>query len=180
MNIDDVNGIQSYNRTIGVGSIGTTGASITLPDSRVVPGLSSAVPGSLAGCVTCHDAPNIGNHSTRLAINIGVADVLPATSANNTNVNFNNSGLPVFYLRQNSTGDIVKTTDPGRATISGRWAHIGQFKGPVLRGLVNRAPFFHSGAAADLKAVVDFYSVRFGANFTPQETTDLVAFLKTL
>ena len=180
MNIDDVNGIQSYNRTIGVGGIGTTGASITFPDSRVVPGLSSAVPGSLAGCVTCHDAPNIGNHSTRLAINIGVADVLPATSANNANVNFNNSGLPVFYLRQNSTGDIVKITDPGRATISGRWAHIGQFKGPVLRGLVNRAPFFHSGAAADLKAVIDFYSVRFGANFTSQETTDLVAFLKTL
>lgn len=185
MTIDDVNGIQGYNRTIGVvagGStgLGLTGTTLTLPDSRVVPGLTGPVPGPQAGCVTCHDGPNVGNHSTRLAINIGVADVVPVTSSNNTNVNFNNSGLPTFYLQNKATGEIVQITDPGRATVSGKWSHIGQFKGPVLHGLVNRSPFFHSGAAKNLDAVIDFYSIRFNANFTAQEHIDLVNFLKSL
>jgi hypothetical protein len=183
--IDDVNGIQSYNRTIGVvggGStgIGTTGAGIVLPDSDAIPGLNGPVPGAVAGCITCHDAPNVGNHSTRLPINIGVADVVPAGSNNNSNAGLNNLGLPVFYLRNKVSGEIVKTTDPGRATVSGRWAHIGQFKGPILHGMVSRGPFFHSGAAKTLGDVVDFYNARFHANFTAQEKADLVAFLEAL
>jgi cytochrome c peroxidase len=185
MLIDDVNGIQSYDRLDGVvggGStgLGTTGATITLPDSRVIPGLTGPVPGSLAGCVTCHDAPNVGDHSTRLPINIGIGDVIPAGSNNNTDNDLNNLGLPVFYLQNKATGEIIKTTDPARAVISGKWAHIGQTKGPFLHGLVNRAPFFHNGAAKTLDAVVDFYNARFHANFTAQEKADLVAFLRTL
>jgi hypothetical protein len=183
--IDDVNGIQSYNRTIGVvggGStgVGTVGAAIVLPDSRTIPALTGPVPGAIAGCITCHDGTNVGNHSTRLPINIGVADVVPAGSNNNTNTGLNNAGLPVFYLRNKVSGEIVKTTDPGRAVISGKWAHIGQFKGPILHGLVSRGPFFHSGAAKSLGDVVEFYNARFHANFTAQEKADLVAFLESL
>jgi hypothetical protein len=183
--IDDVNGIQGYNRTNGVvggGStgIGTTGATITLPDGRVVQPLSGPVPGAIAGCVTCHDAPNAGDHSTRLAINIGVAEVAPAGSNDNTNPDLNNNGLPVFYLRNKASGEIVKTTDPGRAVISGKWAHIGQSKGPILHGIAARAPFFHNGSAKTLEAVIDFYDARFQAHFTAQEKIDLVNFLKAL
>ena len=33
------------------------------------------------------------------------------------------------------TGAVRKTTDPGRALLTGKWKDIGKFKGPVLRGL---------------------------------------------
>ena len=51
----------------------------------------------------------------------------------------------------------MQTTDPGRALITGKWADIGKFKGPILRGLAARAPYFHNGFAATLDDVVDFY-----------------------
>ena len=66
------------------------------------------------------------------------------------------------------------------ATISGKWADIGEFKGPILRGLAARAPYFHNGFAKTLDAVVDFYATRFNLNFTRQEKADLVAFLRAL
>ena len=79
-----------------------------------------------------------------------------------------------------ATGEVIATTDPGRALITGKWKDIGRFKGPVLRGLAARPPYFHNGSAADLDAVVDFYDQRFGLGLTPQERSDLVAFLRTL
>jgi cytochrome c peroxidase len=74
----------------------------------------------------------------------------------------------------------VQTTDPGRALITGKWKDIGRFKGPVLRALAARPPYFHNGMAADLEAVVDFYNTRFDIGFTEREKRDLVAFLRTL
>jgi cytochrome c peroxidase len=64
--------------------------------------------------------------------------------------------------------------------LTGKWADIGKFKGPVLRGLAARPPYFHNGFAANLDAVVDFYDTRFNVGFTDQEKDDLVAFLKAL
>ena len=57
---------------------------------------------------------------------------------------------------------------------------MGRFKGPTLRGLAGRAPYFHNGSARDLAAVVGFYDVRFGLQLTTQEKADLVAFLRVL
>jgi cytochrome c peroxidase len=71
-------------------------------------------------------------------------------------------------------------TDPGRAMISGKCADIGKLKGPVLRGLAARAPYFHNGSAATLNDAVDFYDQRFNLNLTQQQKADLVAFLQTL
>ena len=88
--------------------------------------------------------------------------------------------MPLYKLRNKTTGEIIATTDPGRAMITGKWKDIGRFKGPILRGLAARAPYFHSGFAADLDAVVDFYNERFGIGLTAQERADLVAFLRTL
>jgi len=120
-------------------------------------------------CTTCHDTPNAGNHSVALPINIGISDASRRTP-----------DLPLYTLVNKSTGATIQTTDPGRALVTGRWKDIGKFKGPVLRGLAARAPYFHNGFAAALDAVVDFYDERFSIKFTKQEKADLVAFLRSL
>ena len=71
-------------------------------------------------------------------------------------------------------------TDPGRALITGKWKDVGRFKGPVLRGLAGRAPYFHNGSAATLADTVNFYDQRFELHLTPQQKSDLVAFLRAL
>ncbi|MGH7933986.1 MAG: hypothetical protein ACREQN_12595, partial [Candidatus Binataceae bacterium] len=63
---------------------------------------------------------------------------------------------------------------------TGRCADVGKVKGPILRGLAARAPYFNNGSAGTLDDVVNFYDERFGIGFSAQEKTDLVAFLNTL
>jgi cytochrome c peroxidase len=75
---------------------------------------------------------------------------------------------------------VIQTLDPGRALISGKCADIGKTKGPILRGLAGRAPYFHNGSASTLLDVVNFYDQRFNLNLTEQEKSDLVAFLRSL
>ncbi|HEY0480295.1 MAG TPA: hypothetical protein VGD37_22405, partial [Kofleriaceae bacterium] len=95
-------------------------------------------PASVAGtCTTCHDTPNSGNHSVVAPLNIGLTDASRRTP-----------DMPLYTLRNKATGETVQTTDPGRALISGKWKHIGRFKGPILRALATRAPYFHNGFAA--------------------------------
>ena len=120
-------------------------------------------------CTSCHDTPNVGNHSVALPIDIGLTDE-----------QFRAPDMPLYTLRNRGTGQLRKTSDPGRALLSGKWKDIGKFKGPVLRGLAARAPYFHNGLAADLGAVVDFYDTRFSIGFTDHEKADLVAFLEAL
>src|SRR5258708_39993286 len=90
---------------------------------------------------------------------------------------------PVFTL-QCVTGPLAGTsfvvTDPGRALISGNCADIGKLKGPILRGLAARAPYFHNGSAATLPDAVDFYDPRFNIGFTEQGRRDFAPFLQTL
>lgn len=71
-------------------------------------------------------------------------------------------------------------TDPGRALVTGKWADISKFKGPILHALATRAPYVHNGATATLENVVNFHNPRFSIGLSPQEIADLVAFLKTL
>ena len=120
-------------------------------------------------CSSCHDAPNIGNHSMALPINIGIADASRRTP-----------DLPLYTLTNYATGQSVQTTDPGLAMLTGKWADIGKFKGPILRGLAARAPYFHNGLAATLMDVVDFYDTRFNVHMSSQQKSDLVAFLSAL
>lgn len=126
-------------------------------------------------CTTCHDAPNAGDHSVSQPLNIGVTQY-PAISPLDT------SGLPVYTIQCNTTSPptVVRTTDPGRAMITGKCADIGKTKGPVLRGLAARAPYFHNGSAATLGDAVDFYNRRFALGLNSQQRADLVAFLNTL
>jgi cytochrome c peroxidase len=125
---------------------------------------------SIAGtCTTCHDAPNVGNHSVALPIDIGLTDASRRTP-----------DMPLYTLRNKTTNETRQTTDPGRAMISGKWADIGKFKGPILRGLAARPPYFHNGSARTLADAVDFYDTRFNIALTAQEKADLTAFLSAL
>jgi len=124
-------------------------------------------------CTTCHDAPNAGDHSVPAHLRIGIDAARPAGG-------LDVSDLPVYTLRHDATGETVTTTDPGRALVTGKWADVGKFKGPVLRGLAARAPYFHNGAAATLEDAVRFYDARFAIGLTPGERADLAAFLAAL
>lgn len=139
------------------------------------------VPASFSGtCTTCHNTPNVGNHSVPLAINIGITDYPPVPA-------LNISGLPVYTLHCDAgavtpvgKGSDIQTTDPGRALVTGKCSDIGKTKGPILRGLAARAPYFHNGSAATLHDAVNFYDQRFNLNLTESQKNDLVAFLNTL
>jgi hypothetical protein len=121
-------------------------------------------------CTTCHDTPSAGNHSIPAPLDIGLTDVTRRTS-----------DLPLYTLRHKQAPfETIQTTDPGRALITGKWKDVGRFKGPILRALATRAPYFHNGSASDLGAAVDFYNQRFGIGLTDDEKDDLVAFLLTL
>ena len=135
-------------------------------------------------CTSCHDTPHAGNHSVPAPLNIGVADppVPPSRGGDGIHNRFGLAvgDMPVYVLRHKLTGELKTVTDPGRALVTGQWKDVGRFKGPILRGLAGRAPYFHNGAAASLQDVVDFYDVRFGLALTDQQKADLVAFLRTL
>ena len=123
----------------------------------------------LGSCTTCHDTPNAGDHSVPAPLDIGLTDKSRRTP-----------DLPLYTLRNKATGELLETTDPGRALLTGKWKDVGRFKGPVLRGLAARAPYFHNGSARTLREVLDFYNQRFGVGFSPREIDDLEAFLRTL
>jgi cytochrome c peroxidase len=142
----------------GVGGLnGATFGNVTLP------------PSFQGTCTICHDTPNSGNHSVKAPLNIGLTDASRRTP-----------DMPLYTLRHKMTGATVQTTDPGRAMITGKWADIGKFKGPILRGLSARAPYFHNGSAATLEDVVEFYDTRFNIGLTDDEKADLIAFLRAL
>jgi hypothetical protein len=125
---------------------------------------------SISGtCTTCHNSPNVGDHSVPLPIDIGVSDASRRTA-----------DMPLFTLQKKVGGQMIQTMDPGRSLVTGKWADIGKTKGPVLRGLPARAPYFHNGSAATLLDVVNFYDSRFLLHLTAGEKNDLVNFLSVL
>ncbi len=149
-----------------------------------VAGINDALgqPSFPGSCATCHDTPNAGDHSIKAALNIGITN-----AGTNRPPVVDISGLPVFTIVCTSgssllapIGQMFQVTDIGRAMITGNCADIGKLKGPILRGLAARAPYFHNGSAATLLDVVNFYDQRFKIGFTDQQKADLVAFLNSL
>ena len=151
---------------------GLNDAEITMPNGNTVHGPRRSF---TASCGGCHNTPGTGNHASRILLNIGLADRSPAFFGTSRVAD-----LPVFILRNKATGEIVQTTDPGRAVVTGKFADIGQFKVPSLRGLAARAPYFHNGVANTLEELVDYYNSHYTGRFTAREKADLVAFLISL
>jgi cytochrome c peroxidase len=144
-------------------------------------------------CTTCHDAPNVGNHSLPLALDIGTGhdpaaepDPLIANGLSQLSV----PDLPVYRITgcpnpfqvsgQPAAPYVIFTTDPGKGLISGLCSDMVRTKGPILRGLASRAPYFHNGAGRDLNEVLEFYNQRFQMNLTQEEKAQFIAFLNSL
>jgi cytochrome c peroxidase len=106
---------------------------------------------------------------------------------NFTNDDFMNNGL-------DSDADMK---DEGRQKVTKSAADKGKFKVPSLRNIALTAPYMHDGRFATLEEVIDHYNTGVkpsstvdvllqynlhpgGLQLTPQDKTDLVAFLKTL
>jgi cytochrome c peroxidase len=147
--------------------------------------VAGGIPTLQGTCGTCHDTPNVGNHSFPTPLNIGTGDPSPA----NRSVNL--GGLDVSYLpeitvcRKDATTGLATnncktTTDLGQALVDGRFDHVGKIKGPILRGLAGRAPYFHNGSAATLTDAINFYDTRFNLHLSDSDKNDLSAFLRTL
>jgi hypothetical protein len=95
------------------------------------------------------------------------------------------SSLPVFLVAGCPTAfagqpELFYTTDPGKALLSAKCSDLNHIKGPVLRGLGGRAPYFHNGAAATLGGIVNFYDQRFQMGLTALEQRQPVAFLQSV
>lgn len=145
--------------------------------------VSGGIPSLTGTCGTCHDTPNVGNHSFPTSLNIGTGDLSPS------NPSLNLGQLDVSYLPRITVCELVNglpgnncktTSDLGQALIDGKFAHVGKIKGPSLRGLSARAPYFHNGSAQTLLDVVHFYEKRFGLVLNPQDEMDLLNFLAVL
>jgi cytochrome c peroxidase len=144
-------------------------------------------------CTTCHDTPNVGDHSLPLPLDIGTGH----DSAQESDTEIANGlaqlsfpRVPVYEITgcpnpfaaagQPSTPYVIYTTDPGKGLVTGLCGDVNRTKGPVLRGLAARAPYFHNGAARDLNEVLNFYNQRFQMNLTDKEKSQFIAFLNSL
>jgi cytochrome c peroxidase len=136
-------------------------------------------------CTSCHDTPNVGNHSLPVPLDIGVSHTAQFDTDTDTMLALSQVSvpeLPVFKVtcRNVNPPRVVYTSDPGKALISGLCVDLMRVKGPVLRGLAARAPYFHNGAAASLTEVANFYNERFEMGLTEEQKRQLVAFLGSL
>lgn len=156
-------------------------------------GTSVPIPSFQGTCTTCHDAPNVGNHSLPLPLDIGTGhdsgqetDALTANALSELSF----PDVPVYEItgcpnpfsdpRDPNAPYVIYTTDPGKALITGQCSDVNRIKGPILRGLAARAPYFHNGAARNLNEVVNFYNQRFQMSLTDEEKSELIAFLNSL
>lgn len=149
-------------------------------------------PQSFVGhCTSCHDTPDVGNHSLPLPLDIGTSharlpgmETDPAIAAGLAQLGM--PDLPVFLISgcpnpfAASEPESFYTSDPGKALITGKCADLNRTKGPILRGLAARAPYFHNGAAANLGQLVDFYDQRFAMGLSDSQKAELIAFLNSL
>jgi len=141
--------------------------------------VAGGIPSLMGTCGTCHDTPNVGNHSFPTPLNIGTGDPDPSNPSSSLG-GLDVSYLPSIRVCKLDMSSCKTTTDLGQALIDGKFDHVGKIKGPILRGLSARAPYFHNGSAQTLLDVVHFYETRFGLVLTPREESDLVAFLSVL
>jgi len=69
----------------------------------------------------------------------------------------------------------------GRSAVTGQEVDRFNFKVPTLRNVELTYPYFHDGAANTLSEAVDVMGrLQLGKNFTKDQNTKIVAFLKTL
>ncbi len=138
-------------------------------------------------CSTCHDTPNVGNHSFPLPMDTGVSRLVASETSPGIIAGLQQLTTPVMPIYQitgctdaNGNAVVYVTTDPGTGLFSGLCADVNRVKVPVLRGIAARAPYFHNGSAGNLGQLINFYNARFQMNLNPPQMTDLENFLNAL
>jgi cytochrome c peroxidase len=145
----------------------------------------------MGNCTTCHDSPNVDNHSLPLPLDISTghdpaneSDPLAASGLAELSMPdlpvFEVAGCPNPFAPEGAPSEPIYTTDPGKGLLTGLCSDVNRIKGPMLRGLAARAPYFHNGAAQNLTELVNFYNQRFQMNLTDKEKQQLIAFLNSL
>lgn len=140
-------------------------------------------------CGTCHDTLNVGNHSLPLPLDIATGHSMQQEEDGNivaALAELDSPELPIYLITncsdQEDPGRRLQfyTSDPGKGLITGKCSDVNRIKGPILRGLAARAPYFHNGSAANLQELVNFYNKRFQMGLTNEQKEELVAFLNSL
>jgi hypothetical protein len=138
-------------------------------------------------CVSCHNLQMVGTDASAGWGDLGTTNEPWAGGAISSPSYAAQPDLPLFKVVCKAEarphpflGRVIFTHDPGRALISGKCYDVGSIVMGQLRGLAARAPYFASGSAEDLRAVVDFYDRRFNIGLSAQERTDLINFLSVL
>jgi cytochrome c peroxidase len=138
-------------------------------------------------CVTCHNLQMVGTDATAGWGDLGTDNEPWADESTFSPAYAAVPQLPLFRIVCRAEarphpflGRVIYTHDPGRALISGKCYDVGSVVMGQLRGLAARAPYFASGSAEDLRAVVDFYDRRFNIGLNEAERIDLVNFLSVL
>ncbi len=139
-------------------------------------------------------------YTDRTPFDAAATGITPLTAAEQRGENlFNNVGrCNVCHAGPNFSDDQFHNIglrppndDTGRFQVTGSSSNIGEFRTPSLRNVELRAPYMHTGQFMTLEDVVDFYNAGgdFNApnidhnlihplNLSPQQKSDLVAFLK--
>ena len=138
-------------------------------------------------------------YSDRTPFDSSVSQISPLSAAEARGQNvFNQSSCnvchagPVFSDNLfHNIGLRPATEDTGRFQVTGANNSVGEFRTPSLRNVELRAPYMHNGHFSTLEEVVEFYNRGgdFNApniprnlirplNLSPQQKSDLVAFLK--
>jgi cytochrome c peroxidase len=120
-------------------------------------------------CTTCHNTPNVGNHSVSAPLDIGITDASRRTP-----------DQPLYTFKNTVTVRSVRPPTRAERSSPASGSTWARSKGrscaawlPARRTSINRA-------AASLDAVVEFYNSRFNLGLSSQEHRDLVAFLRVL
>jgi hypothetical protein len=129
-------------------------------------------------CANCHNRQRLGNDNAPGYMDLGVVTYPDAEPLPH---------LPLFKVTCRADarphpfkGRVIYTYDPGRALVTGKCRDVGSITMQSMRGLAARAPYFASGAARDLRAVIEFYDRRFQIGLTARDKTDLTNFLSVL
>ncbi|MEP7126277.1 MAG: cytochrome c peroxidase [Byssovorax sp.] len=139
-------------------------------------------PPSLHGfCASCHSGPLF---DTTNQFNPVQPAGLRFSTALVSEVNLRNVAPRTFLFPVPGGVVPVPTPDPGRGLITGNIADANLFKIGTLWNIKNTAPYFHDGSAKTLEDVMVQYQIFAqtftGLQFTPQETSDIIAYLKVL
>jgi len=85
------------------------------------------------------------------------------------------------YQKIGATKPYARSADPGRFNLTKNEADRSVFKVPSLRNIEKTGPYYHDGGVASLEeAVRQMAEYQLGKSLTPEETKQIIDFLKVL